>query len=613
MTTPRTSGAAAGGSAAARRAWGLAPVVVGAMIVLLAYMLGSSTPFRANQLTLWVVLGMLALSLTLVWGKGGIFSFGQGALFGIGAYTYSIVAINFLDVTNETVTAVVAAALAAAVVAAFLGYFMFYGNVSDVYVAIITLATALVLLTFMGATAGPQWRVGNAALGGYNGMAGVPSLTVGWPGGSPHVLTVNQTLAATLVTAFLLFLAVRYLLQRPFGRILAGLRDNEERTQLLGFDTRGYKLAVFTVGGAIAGMAGAGYAAWGLFINPAVFGLQQAALVVIWVLVGGRESLAGAFVGVVLVQGLSARLGAGAGSWTPIVLGGVLILIVLLLPAGLVPTVRRGLRRLAPALHPPPRDLPRAKRDAGLIASAPGGDVGPLGTDHITKVFGGLVAVNDVTLQFPQRGVHSLIGPNGAGKSTYFSLLAGRHRATSGTVYFGDQDITRKHPHQRARMGLGIKLQVPSVYTGLAVAENLWLAAYASQRNVAGADQRASDLLRWLRLTDYMWSEAGTLAHGQQQRLEIGLVLARRPAVVLLDEPTAGMTREETSETAALVRELGEHAAVIVVEHDMTFVRQLESPATLLHQGSVFVTGTLDELRSDDRVLDIYLGRKTHA
>lgn len=601
-------------SAARRRVWQWAPVAFTAFLVVAAYWVGSSTPFRANQLTLWTLLGILALSLTLTWGKAGILSLGQGAFFGIGGYTYGIVAINFVEHTNETLSAVVVAAIVAAVAASFLGYFMFYGEVSGVYVAIITLATSLVLLTFMGATAGPQWRVGEALIGGYNGMVGVPPITVGWPGWFSHVLTMEQMLAATLVLAALFALWCRYFfLRRPFGRALVGLRENEERSRLLGYDTRANKLAIFAVGGALAGFAGAGYAAWAMFIDPTVFGLQQAALVVIWVLVGGRRSLFGAFVGVVLLQWMSSQLGAGAGSLTPIVLGAVLVLVVLALPRGLVPTLIELVQRIFPALVPPPPVLPDPSPSPTPVSSTRPPSSDALVAKNLTKTFGGLIALSNVNLEFLQRGIHCLIGPNGAGKSTLFNLLVGRLRPSSGSVLLGGQDITKRLIHERARLGIGIKLQVPSIYNTLSVAENLWLAAYRHERNTAKADRRVADLLAWLDLRHMAWNEAGTLGHGQQQRLETGMVLATEPRIVLLDEPTAGMTREETSQTAQLVRQLGQFSVVIVVEHDMTFVRQLNAPVTMLHQGAVFVSGTLDELRENERVLDIYLGRTAHA
>ena len=171
-----------------------------------------------------------------------------------------------------------------------------------------------------------------------------------------------------------------------------------------------------------------------------------------------------------------------------------------------------------------------------------------------------------------------------------------------------DHDLTKWHPFRRARSGVGIKLQVASIYKELTTRENLWLACYAKSRNVESARDRSSELLEWLGLSDDAERPAGTLSHGQQQWLEIGMVVGGDPRVVLLDEPTAGMTRDETERTAALVAELGERASVIVVEHDMEFVRRLDVPIAVLHMGSLFAQGTFEELSNDERIIDIYLG-----
>jgi branched-chain amino acid transport system permease protein len=589
-------------------------------VVVVGLVFASVVPeFRAQEWTLWVLYGLLALSFTFIWGHGGIFSFGQAAFFGLGGYAYGVVAINLLPTTNETVSAVVAAVGFTALAAAVLGYFIFYGNVGDVYVAIITLASSLVLLTVVSSTADTKYHVGDAPLGGYNGMVGIPPFTYGVPGGTALELTINEMFAASIVVAALVTFWVRWLLRRPFGRVVAALRENELRTQLLGYDVRRYKLITFVIGGAIAGLAGAGYAAWGTFINPSVFALQQAAFVAIWVLVGGRSSLLGAFVGVVVVQAITSALGGSGSTSTPIVLGAVLIAVVLLLPQGIVPTLAGWARRLLPALRPRTRP-PAAARggDTALPVGSrrqepPDDSGGGLRAEGLVKRFGGVTAVDGVDAAFPRRGVHCLIGPNGAGKSTFFNLLVGRYPPTAGEVRFRGERITRRRPDQRAQGGIGIKLQVASIYGRLSSFENLWLAAYARSPDARAATERAGHILEWLNLHDRAHEPASVLSHGGQQWLEIGMVVAADPDVILLDEPTAGMTREETFRTVDLVKALGERTAVIVVEHDMEFVRALDAPVTMFHEGRVFARGSLAELREDERVLDVYLGRTSRV
>ncbi|GAB2914724.1 branched-chain amino acid ABC transporter ATP-binding protein/permease [Paraburkholderia jirisanensis] len=587
-------------------------------IALACIILGVAMPeFATLQLTSWALYGLLAVSLVFVWGHGGIFSFGQGAFFGIGAYAYSLAAINLLPITNETLSSVVIATLAAAVLAALVGYFIFYGNVGDVYVGIITLAMTLVLFTVLSSTADPKYHVGEAQLGGYNGMSAVPPLTLPF-GDTGMPLTVVQSYVLVVLICALVVAGLYILLQRPFGRVLTALRQNELRTQLLAYDVRLRKLVVFTIGGAIAGVAGALYAAWAMFTSPGVFGLALAAQVVIWVLVGGRISFAGAFVGALLVQSVSFALGGGAGDATPVILGVVLIAVVLFLPAGVIPTLTgylasRGKKDLAETAGAAQAESQGPRLEALPFKSESTGAA--LGVIGLEKRFGGVRAVENATIEFAQRGVHCLIGPNGAGKSTFFNLLVGRFAPNRGAIALGGRPITRMKAHDRVRGGLGIKLQVASIFNELSIRENLWLAAYGRLRSSAAADRRSQELIEWLGLGERGDGHAGSLSHGQKQWLEIAMVIATDPSVVLLDEPTAGMTREETARMAAMVRLLGHAVSVIVVEHDMEFVRALDVPVTVFHQGSVFASGSLDDLRRDERILDIYLGRhgKEHA
>ena len=612
MNGPRTHGLADGARVARR----IPPELLAlAAIAAVVFAVAGGVPeFRAYDWTLWAIFGLLAASFAFVWGHAGIFSFGQAAFFGIGAYAYGAAGINISPATGETVSALVLGMLVAGVASALLGYFIFYGNVGDVYVAIITLAVTLVLLTVMSSTANPKYHVGDALLGGYNGMAGIPPVMLA----AGVALDTRQMFIFTALVCAATALLLNVARRRPFGRILAGLRENETRTQLLGYDVRRYKLGAFTAAGLVAGLAGALYASWGMFVNPSVFTLQQAALVAIWVLVGGRNSLFGAFVGVALVQGLSTTLGGSGGTWTPIVLGSVLILVVLLLPEGVVPSLRGAASKVLPRLTAPP--LPRSVRDvlekSGTVAladvlAARAGHSAPLELEGrgLVKHFGGVKALNGVDLSIEAGSVRALIGPNGAGKSTCFNLLVGRYPPTAGHVTLGGQDVTRLRPDQRAAKGIGIKLQVPSYYGDLTVFENLWMASFAALGNVPEADRQAVRVARWLGMDARAALKASALSHGEHQWLEIGMVVAGAPSVMLLDEPTAGMTRQETRRTVDMIHEMSEFTTVVVVEHDMEFLRELDAPVTMFHQGLVFAEGSIEDLRNDDRVLDTYLGR----
>jgi urea transport system permease protein len=310
--------------------------------------------FQVVQLTVFMIFSLLALSLDLIWGFGGILSFGQAAFFGVGGYAYGVVGIN----TGLSMLALAGAAVAAAVLAALLGYFTFYGRVSDMYFAVITLTVTLILHQVMGTTADPRYAIGAARLGGYNGMTNVPSLALELPG--RPALVLEPVPLFYVVAAFLLcILALCHgLVRSPFGRVLAAIREDEGRTEMLGYDVRWRKLVTFVLSGAIAGLAGGLFAGWGNFINPQVFSLSQSALVVIWVMVGGRGTLHGAIVGALVVQHLTSYLGAASVSYTSVALGLILVAIVLLFPRGLVPAVLGALMRVLARPRPAVSESP---------------------------------------------------------------------------------------------------------------------------------------------------------------------------------------------------------------------------------------------------------------
>jgi ABC-type uncharacterized transport system ATPase subunit len=230
----------------------------------------------------------------------------------------------------------------------------------------------------------------------------------------------------------------------------------------------------------------------------------------------------------------------------------------------------------------------------------------------VTKRFGGLTAVSDVDLTVNAGEVHCLIGPNGAGKSTLFKLIVGLYPPTKGSIFFDSIDITQERPSARVQRGMSIKMQAPSVFKELPVRQNIQIAL---QGRLSGAERDAEEdrLLTLLNLASDTGKLAGELSHGQQQWLEIGMALALRPQLLLLDEPTAGMSPEETFKTGELVKSFNaEGMTVLAVEHDMAFVRQIAQRVTVLHLGEVFARGNLETILQDEKVAEIYLG-KTHA
>ena len=230
----------------------------------------------------------------------------------------------------------------------------------------------------------------------------------------------------------------------------------------------------------------------------------------------------------------------------------------------------------------------------------------------VAKTFGGLAAVSGVDLSVEEGEIHCLIGPNGAGKSTLFKLIVGTYAPSAGTIAFRNENITGMQPSARVRRGMSIKMQTPSIFRELPVRQNIQIAL---QHHVAKAELAREEerLLGLLELSADATKLAGALAHGQQQWLEIGMALALRPSLLLMDEPTAGMSAEETYKTGELIKSLnGDGMTVLVVEHDMAFIRQIAQRVTVLHFGKVFARGSIAEIIVDPRVAEIYLG-KTHV
>jgi urea transport system ATP-binding protein len=234
--------------------------------------------------------------------------------------------------------------------------------------------------------------------------------------------------------------------------------------------------------------------------------------------------------------------------------------------------------------------------------------------DNVTVEFGSFRAIDALSLAIDFGEVRAVIGPNGAGKTTMLDVISGITRARQGRVMFDDAiDITRSSESAIARAGVRRKFQKPSIFEGLDVRQHIAIGAQGGLRRTlspAALDQRVDEVLEEIGLTDLAQRPASELAHGQKQWLEIGMVLASNPKVLMLDEPVAGLTDEETERTVALVRKLKRpDRAIVVVEHDMDFVERIADRVTVLHEGRTLFEGSMQDARADARVVDVYLGR----
>jgi branched-chain amino acid transport system ATP-binding protein len=231
-----------------------------------------------------------------------------------------------------------------------------------------------------------------------------------------------------------------------------------------------------------------------------------------------------------------------------------------------------------------------------------------LQTEALSMHFGGVFAVNDVSFSVAEGELRCLVGPNGAGKSTLFKCLTGQTKPTSGRILWRGRDITGANSFAIARLGIGIKTQTPSLFDGLTVLENVVLAVRRLHDETT-SQARAATTLQQLRIDALADELTGALAHGQRQLVELAVVVAPEPDLIILDEPTAGMSVEETRRCAELIQELNQRHAIIVVEHDMQFIRSIARIVTVFHQGRVLMEDSVDRVLSDPRVRDVYLGK----
>ena len=307
-----------------RWGWFIAATIV---LLLLPLVYETHTP------TILLIWALFALSLGLMWGYAGILSFGHSAYFGIGAYVYAIASVNIGESTLPLILAILVPALFAAII----GAMMFYGRISDVYMGVITLVVSLIMFKFMNATAGDQYVIGDARLGGFNGMPGFPTLNVP---GAPHISLWGVPMYYVCAVSLLLcYLLCRWILARSFGRILVGIRENEARGALLGYNVPAYQTAIFTISAAMAGLSGCFFANWAEIVTPSVFSLQTSSDVIIWTMVGGIGTLIGPILGAMALGMVKLLLGQQTLINNFLVFGVILIVVVLAMPRGVVPSI----------------------------------------------------------------------------------------------------------------------------------------------------------------------------------------------------------------------------------------------------------------------------------
>jgi branched-chain amino acid transport system permease protein len=609
----------------------LAEAITAALLIVMPFVLPhlGFAPNTVNRIIVW---GLFGIGFDILFGYTGLLSFGQSALYGTGGFfaAYLLTVAGFPYVILALFLGMIAASA--------VGYLV--GLVAlrrtGIYFAMITVAIAEVFY-FVEFNPLAHWT------GGENGLPGVPS---------PSLYLGFTTLNFASGWSMYPFLAFWYfvgiviglrIVRSPVGVILRAIRENPLRAAAVGHNVHGYKLAAFVIAAAYAGFAGGLLGVMQGFMPPEAFMFDTSGQLVMQTAIGGTGTLFGPLLGAAvwlfLRDFLQATLGLGA-SWK-LVLGVVFVLLVCFLRHGIIGGVKdlyafvrrkRGtsVETAATASAAMARSrVPQssAAGDKAAVASMPArhtaapASSGPiLRASGLSKHYGGVIANADIDFTVNHGELRGIIGPNGAGKSTFFKMLTCEVPPTSGKIVFEGRDITGMSITDVCQLGLTKSYQVNQLFNRLTVRENVTIAALAELRgklkldllrNLAGIPGLHDQVERTLELVDLAGradTPVSDLAYGEKRRLEVGLALATSPTLLLLDEPLAGMSPSERVETVRLLKSISRGRTMIIIDHDMDSLFELAERVTVLQEGRVLVEGTPEEIKSNARVQEAYLG-----
>lgn len=559
--------------------------------------------YMTNVLIRALFLGVLALTVDLVWGYTGVLTFGQSAFFGIGAYACALVATHWGFGPGWFVLALVIGIVAAAVTAWLVGLLSFYHGASPLYSSIMTLALPIVLVQIIFA--------GGRFTGSSSGLSGFP--TYYWSIDTWFVIA-GILLVAVATVAWLF-------VRSDYGRILVAIRENEDRCAYLGIPVSRIKIGLFVACGAIGAVAGFGYAAFTNVVAPELGGFLLGTESLIWVALGGRGTLLGPILGAIGIDVTSSYLSGSLPFLWKFIVGVVFVLVIILLPNGFASLVTGAWRRYRARSNPDGE----GHHAAGVrLVAAEGTGVRPTATSvapiriaALTCRYGSLTVLDGIEVEAREGQLLSIVGPNGAGKTTLMRCISNGTERTSGQVTVAGTEIGRRSPQKIVGLGVGRSFQNTSLFDSLTVGDCLRLARYridgASafvRRQTVALPEPALEILRATGLDQQLGLETRYLSHGMKRGLELAMVLATEPRVLLLDEPTAGLTKSERTAIGHVLTRLVEEygLCVFLIEHDLDFVREISNRIVVLHQGKLLLDGSVEEVVSSDLVKAVYAG-----
>jgi branched-chain amino acid transport system permease protein len=575
------------------------PVAIALCLAFLAlaglpFVLG---PYAVKFTTRVLVLAIMVTSLDLLIGITGLVSFGHAAFFALGAY-----AVYFISPESEGANALLALAAGAALGALgalLIGVFAMLTR--GFYFIMVTLAAGQMVFSMFYDT-----NIAKGSDGAYVNVK--PDLII-------RGLTLldfdnrRQFFYLCLILLAATYVFLLWLVRSRFGRSLQGIRINEQRMRALGYDTYAYRLAAFVIAGAIAGIAGALFASIDGYITPELASWRESGLAIMMVVLGGTGTIYGAIIGAFAYSLLEESL-KSANTVGPFIaehwrlwMGVALAAAVLGAPRGLA-----GLFVPKPGTAKPSASSDLLHRDFARPARL----AHALSTRDLTRHFGGLCAIDGISLDLKPNLVHAIIGPNGAGKTTFINLLSGELKPNGGRVLLDHLDITGWPPHRIARSGVGRSFQRTNIFADFSLRENCALAAEARAPSGAAA-KRIAHALEVAGLKHRADLTAGQLSSGEQRQLEIAMLIASGADLLLLDEPLAGMGLEETQRVVALLRDLTRDHTIVLIEHDMDAVFAAADTLTVLVQGRVVAHGAPADVRRNDAVRQAYLGEADAA